>query len=264
MLPQDTSLKKNFVNGIRFGLRKILDFIFPQNCISCEGKIKVEEHFLCALCRGDIGFIQQPHCFHCGVPADLSYAFPHEEFLCGVCRENSFKFDRARSLGFYDTVLRTTIHHFKYRKQIGVLLDIDLLLEKYFLENPDFCQGFTVSPIPLHFNKMKERGFDQAFLIARQVAKVLKLPLEGGLLRRIKATSPQATMTRTERARNIKGAFEINRPELVEGKNILLVDDVFTTGATVNEASKILKKNGAGKVYVFTLGRVVVGKGTGI
>ena len=147
---------------------------------------------------------------------------------------------------------------------MGVLAEMDLLLEKYFAENPGFCQGFTVAPIPLYFNKMKERGFDQAFLIARQAAKVLNLPLEGGLLRRVNATSPQATMTRAERARNIKGAFEVNRSELVAGKDILLVDDVFTTGATVNEATKILKKKGAGKVHVFTLGRVVVGKGSGL
>ncbi len=247
------------------GLRKILDFVFPQNCISCDAEISEEgDHCLCAPCRADIGFIRPPYCFECGVPADLSYAYPHEEFVCGVCRQDPYQFDQARSLGFYDTVLRTTIHHFKYRKQMGVLPEVDLLLEKYFAQNPGFCQGFMVSPIPLHFNKMKERGFDQAFLIARQVARVLKLPLAGGLLRRIKATSSQATLTRAERARNIKGAFEVSRPDLLAGKNILLVDDVFTTGATVNEAAKILKKEGAAKVYVFTLGRVVVGKGSGL
>ncbi len=254
----------NIFGGVLRGFRKILDFVFPQNCISCEGDIKEAGNFLCSGCRKDIGFIRQPFCVHCGVPADLSYEYPHEEFLCGVCRQNPYQFDQARSLGFYDTVLRTAIHHFKYRRQMGVLPEIDCLLEKYFEENPGFCQGFTVSPVPLHFNKMKERGFDQAFLIARQVAKVLKLPLEGGLLRRVRATSAQATMTRTERARNIKGAFEVNRPELVAGKNILLVDDVFTTGATVNEASRTLKKNGVAKVHVFTLGRVVVGKGSGL
>jgi competence protein ComFC len=264
MSPKSTLSKAGISDKISFGLRKILDFVFPQTCISCDGKIKEDEYFLCASCRCDIGYIRQPHCFQCGVPADLSYLFPHEEFVCGDCRKTPFQFDQARSLGFYDTVLRTTIHHFKYRKQMGVLSEMDLMLEKYFHETPDFCQDFAVAPIPLHFNKMKERGFDQAFLIARQVAKLLKLPLEGGLLRRVKATSPQATMTRAERARNIKGAFEINRPEHVSGKNILLVDDVFTTGATVNEAAKILKKNGAGKVFVFTLGRVVVGKGTGL
>ena len=176
---QGSPSKGNIAGKVLRGFRKILDFVFPQNCVSCDGKIKLEDHFLCAPCRGDIGFIRQPYCFQCGVPADLSYAYPHEEFVCGDCRQNPFYFDRARSLGFYDTVLWTTIHHFKYRKQMGVLAEMDLLLEKYFAENPGFCQGFTVSPIPLHFNKMKERGFDQAFLIARQVARVLKFPLEG-------------------------------------------------------------------------------------
>ncbi len=253
---------EKIVAGVLRGFRRVLDFVFPQNCISCDGKI--QEYFLCASCRDDIGFIRQPYCFQCGVPADLSYAYPHEEFVCGVCRQSPYQFDQARSMGFYDTVLRTTIHHFKYRRQMGVLPEMDRLLEKYFEENSGFCQDFTVSPVPLHFNKMKERGFDQAFLIARQVARILKLPLEGGLLRRVKATNPQATMTRVERAHNIKGAFEINHPDLVVKKNILLVDDVFTTGATVDEAAKMLKKNGAGKVYVFTLGRVVVGKGSGL
>ena len=261
---QVSPAKGNIAARVLRGFRKLLDFVFPQDCISCDGKISERECFLCASCKADIGFIRQPHCFQCGVPADLSYAYPHEEFVCGDCRKSPFQFDQARSLGFYDTVLRTTIHHFKYRRQMGVLTEMDLLLEKYFTENPDFCQGFTVSPIPLHFSKMKERGFDQAFLIARQVARILKLPLEGGLLRRVNATRPQASMARAERALNIKGAFEVNRPELVAGKNILLVDDVFTTGATVNEAAKILKKEGAGKVYVFTLGRVVVGKGSGL
>ena len=144
---------------------------------------------------------------------------------------------------------------------MGVLPEMDLLLKKYFEENLDFCQGFTVSPVPLHFNKMKERGFDQAFLIPRQVARALKLPLEGGLLRIVKATEPQATMTRTEKARNTKGAFEVNRPELIAGENILLVDDVFTTGATVNEAEKMLKKNGAGKVMYSYLKEQLWGKG---
>ncbi|MZG29785.1 MAG: ComF family protein [Nitrospinae bacterium] len=254
----------NIFGGILRGFRKILDFIFPQNCISCEGNINESDYFLCSGCRGDIGFIRQPYCFRCGIPADISYENPHEEFVCGECRQNTCQFDQARSLGFYDTVLRKAIHHFKYRRQMGVLPEVDRLLKKYFDENPDFCRGFTVSPVPLHFNKMKERGFDQAFLIARQVAMILKLPLEGGLLRRVRETSAQANMTRMERAKNIKGAFEVNRPELVEGKNILLVDDVFTTGATVNEAAGTLKKNGAGTVHVFTLGRVVVGKSSGL
>lgn len=239
----------------------VLNLFFPQNCIYCSRERNGGGEYLCCDCFSDIGFIQDPMCFVCGVPADISYDLPGVEFSCGVCRQSPYQFDRARSLGHYDTVLRQLIHHFKYRKQLGVLSDIDGLLEKYFSGCGDDYMGFTVSPVPLHFNKMRERGFDQAFLLARQVADVLHAPLESALLRRVTATSAQATKTKFERAQNIKGAFEVNRPDAVEGKKVLLVDDVFTTGETANEAAKILKKAGAQKVYVFTLGRVVVRKG---
>lgn len=238
----------------------VLDLVFPQNCIFCSGDRKEGGEYLCRICFNDIGLIHAPICFVCGVPADISYDYPQEEFSCGVCRQNPYGFDRARSLGHYDTVLRELIHHFKYQKQLGVLSDIDCLLENYFSKYGKEYLDFTVSPIPLHFHKMRERGFDQAFLLARQVAGILRAPLESALLKRVTATSAQATKTKAERAQNIKGAFEINRPEKVVGKKVLLVDDVFTTGATANEAAKILKKAGAEKVYIFTLGRVVVGK----
>ena len=97
--------------------------------------------------------------------------------------------------------------------------------------------------------------------MARQGARILRAPLESALLKRVKVTSAKATKTKAERAQNIKGAFEVNRLEWVAEKNVLLVDDVFTTGKTVNETAKTLKKAGAVKVYIFTLGRVVVGKG---
>ena len=247
-------------SGLKW-LSPVLNLFFPQRCIFCNGDRKGGGEYLCGPCMEDIGFIHSPMCFICGVPADISYDYPQDEFTCGVCRQSPYKFDRAQSLGHYDTVLRQLIDHFKYKKQLRVLADIDFLLEKYFFDCGKEYADFTVSPIPLHFSKMKERGFDQAFLLARQVAGVLHAPLESALLRRVTATSAQATKTKTERAQNIKGAFEVNRPEQVAGKNILLVDDVFTTGATANEAAKILKKAGAGKVYIFTFGRVVVGKG---
>jgi ComF family protein len=244
-------------------IQTVLNLLFPQNCIFCSGDRREGGEYLCRTCFNDIGLIHAPICFTCGVPADISYEYPQDEFICGVCRQSPYKFDQARSLGHYDTVLRQLIHHFKYQKQLGVLSDIDCLLEKYFSEYEKEYSGLTVSPIPLHFNKMRERGFDQAFLLAHQVAGVLHAPLESELLKLISVTSPQATKTKAERAQNIKGAFEVNRPEMVSGKNVLLVDDVFTTGATANEAAKTLKKAGAGKVYIFTLGRVVLGKGLG-
>lgn len=240
----------------RKGLDAVLDGLFPQNCIYCQGDREGGGDFLCGLCRSEIEFIRRPFCNRCGIPADISYDYPQDDFECGGCRKDPFKFDRARSLGQYDSILRQLIHHFKYRRQMGVMTEIASLLQKFFAESELRGSGFYVSPVPLHFKKMKERGFDQSFVIAREVARDLGLPLANGFLRRVRETQPQAKKTKGERAVNIRGAFEVDRPDWVAGKDILLVDDVFTTGATVNEAARILKRAGAARVHVFTLARV--------
>ena len=135
--------------------------------------------------------------------------------------------------------------------------DIVPLLAGYFEKKDESWEGFYVAPVPLHFRRMKARTFDQSFLLAREVARTLSLPLANGLLLRVKDTESQAKKTRVERAKNIKGAFQVNRPERVAGLDILLVDDVLTTCATANEAAKVLKRAGAGRVDVFTLARAL-------
>lgn len=134
-------------------------------------------------------------------------------------------------------------------KEIASLLDARLT---EFAENyPSFC----IVPIPLHKDKLRERGFDQSYLIARYMAGRLKLPFWDALLMRIKATESQAKKKKNERLENVRGAFSLTRPEEARGKDILLIDDVFTTGATANEAAKVFKRAGAGRVHVFTLAR---------
>lgn len=236
----------------------VLDGLFPRSCIYCRGPRAGGGEFLCAPCLGEITFIRRPYCDACGMPADISYEFPASGFLCGECRKNSHPFDRARSLGSYDTVLRELVHFFKYSPQPGAVVDIAALLKRYFAGAPETYAGFYVAPVPLHFRKMRERGFDQSFLLAREVASALKLPLASGLLCRVRDTGSQAAKTRAERSRNIRGAFAVDRPEVVRGKDVLLVDDVFTTGATAGEAARALKGANAGRVNVFTLARVVL------
>ena len=138
-------------------LLAVLNLLFRQNCIFCSGDRRGGGEYLCCTCFNDIGLIHTPICFVCGVPADISYNYPQDEFVCGVCRQSPYKFDRSGSLGLYDNVLRQLIHHFKYQKQLGVLSDIDCLLEKYFSEYGKEYSVLTVSPIPRHFNKMRER-----------------------------------------------------------------------------------------------------------
>jgi len=236
----------------------VLDLVFPRACLYCENSLKGGGDFLCRLCQNEIIFIDPPYCHGCGIPADISYNFPTENFECALCRNNSFFFDRARSLGPYDAALKKLIYHFKFRKQPGVMKDIAPFMADYFDRQEESWEGFYVVPVPLFFRRMKERTFDQSFLIAREVAKVLNLPLANGLLRRVRDTESQALMkTKVERAKNIRGAFGVDRPDRVAGLNILLVDDVMTTGATVNEAAKMLKRAGAGQIHVFTLARAL-------
>jgi ComF family protein len=235
----------------------VLDLVFPRACLYCENSRQGGGDFLCRFCQQEIVFIDPPYCHCCGIPADISYDFPIENFECALCRKNSFAFDRARSLGPYDTALKQLIHHFKFGKQPGVMKDIAPFMADYFGLQEDSWDGFYVAPIPLYFRKMKERTFDQSFLIAREVSRTLNLPLANGLLRRVRDTDSQARKTKSERAKNIKGAFAVDRPDRVAGMNILLVDDVMTTGATVNEAAKMLKRSGAGQIHVFTLARAL-------
>ncbi|MFQ5671748.1 MAG: ComF family protein [Nitrospinales bacterium] len=246
------SRRETFLRDI---LDKLLDVLFPQKCVYCEGEREDGGPFLCGLCREDLVWITRPFCDHCGRPAEIGYDFPHQEFKCAVCRKDAPYFDRARSLGLYETVLKQLILLFKYGRQPGIVEEIEPLLQAYFAEEKGNCRDFLVVPAPLHVAKMKERGFDQSYLIAREVAKAADLPLDAGRLVRIKKTEPQAGMSKGDRLQNVRGAFRVTRPEELKGRNILLVDDVFTTGATVNEAARVLKKSGARRVFVFTLAR---------
>lgn len=242
----------NYARGL---LAEGLDLLFPQSCIFCEGERNGSGPFLCSLCREEIHFIDSPICNRCGQPAEIAYNYPHENFECAKCRKKKPWFDQARSLGTYDSVLRQLIHHFKYNNQPGIMEEISLLMERYFNGTKENYYGFHVLPVPLHVNKIRERGFDQSYLIARGVAELLDLPVADHWMKRIKETVPQASLKRNERNENVRNAFQLMEPEQVRGKNILLVDDVFTTGMTTNEVSRTLKKCKAERVLVFTLAR---------
>jgi len=248
---RDQKIPKGFSNVWNF----FWDSLFPQLCIYCEGERINGGNFLCGDCREAIQFLKEALCHTCGAPADISYDFPREDFQCGLCRKKPFAFDRARSQGRYDTVLKELIHFFKYRPQRGAVSEIKFLLEQFFPYEKEDLKGFWVLPIPLFKNKLQERQFDQAHLIASLVAKQFSLPMGQEWLVKIRDTAPQAKKNKTERVRNMRGAFSAANREILAGKDLLLVDDVFTTGATVSEASKVLKRSNCGRIYIFTLAR---------
>lgn len=229
--------------------------LLPGFCIYCDGNRGKGGDFLCKECRESIQFLNDALCYTCGAPADISYDYPREDFQCGLCRKKPFSFDKARSLGRYDTVLKELIHFFKYRPQRGAVSEIEFLIESFFPYDREELKGFSVLPIPLYKNKLQERQFDQAYLIANVIADRFEMPMGKEWLVKVRDTEPQAKKTKTERVKNVRGAFETTDNKALACKDLILVDDVFTTGATVNEASRILKKSKCGRVYVFTLAR---------
>jgi len=233
----------------------IVNAVFPRSCVGCGLSRKNGGNYLCGLCRDDIFVIDDPLCNTCGIPADIDYDYPAEGFECGWCRKGGFRFDQARSLGLYDSVLKELIHFYKYRNQPGVMSEIEPYLRDYFETRREEYQGYVVTSVPLHVKKLKERGFDQSFVLAHKIAEILDLPLLTRPIRRMRETLSQARKNRAERFQNVRGAFEVVSLDTVFEKKILLVDDVFTTGSTVNEVARVLKKAKVERVQVFTLAR---------
>jgi ComF family protein len=190
-------------------------------------------------------------CSSCHTPFVNGYPLD-EHGVCAACREGLRGFDRAASFGFYEGALRSLIHLFKYNGMKPLAKPLAAFLERAI----PIDQGFdAVVPVPLHWRKRWERGFNQAELLARLVAKHRRVPLLEALKRK-RSTAVQATLASAGRRRNVAGAFEIRSKAAVAGKRILLIDDVMTTGATASACASVLKRAGAQSVSLVTLARV--------
>jgi len=185
------------------------------------------------------------------------------EVRCGLCRRLEPPYVKATAYGSYDSGLRELIHLLKYngvRPAANVLGR--MLAEAVEDLQPFFCGNeIVIVPVPLHSGKLRQRGFNQSELIARAALKLkpasLGLQLGAGLLQRRRETKSQIGLSRHQRRENIRGAFVVAKPDEVNGREILLVDDVFTTGTTVSECARVLRRAGASKVYVATVARTL-------
>ena len=203
-------------------------------------------------------------CSICGERVLSSFADYDDDGLrrCPVCRRIDYPFDRAVSYGSYDGGLRELIHLLKYN---GVRPAADvlsrMLAEAVTTLEPAFGQaGVLVVPVPLFKGKRRQRGFNQAELIARAALKVYPVPrlqLASELLLRTRETHSQIGLTSHQRRENLRGAFAVARAEEVTGREVLLVDDVYTTGTTASECARVLRRAGASKVWVATAARTL-------
>jgi len=236
-------------------LRSLADVVFPPRCMACSGLLdEPEGRPFCPACASRIRYIASPLCPCCGTPLHGEEGTDH---LCGDCLRARPLFSAARAVARYEGVLLDAIHSFKYRGRItdGEILGRMMAGRGYPLF--DISAYTLIVPVPLHRRRLRERGFNQAVILAREIAGRLSLPLDVRSLRRRVYTEPQVGLGKGHRTANVRGAFGVVDGEGVEGQRILLVDDVYTTGSTARECAEILMKSGAAEVAVLTLARAV-------
>ncbi len=229
-------------------IRNVLEFLFPSNiyCICCNDFIdRKRPYALCDACARKLHWIIEKTCTRCGKSVQ-------EEELCADCSSEYRWFDKGISCVQYGRMEKALIHRFKYKDgaYIGEKL-ASLMAER--LEGESFSIDLLAA-VPMHLKKERVRGYNQASVLAKELSLKTGLPYHNHLLIRNRSTTPMSSLSAEERRENVKNAFTMNENccNIVQSKNILLIDDVFTTGNTVNECSRMLKENGAACVYVLT------------
>ncbi|OGW02978.1 MAG: hypothetical protein A2889_03015 [Nitrospinae bacterium RIFCSPLOWO2_01_FULL_39_10] len=204
-----------------------------------------------------IPFIKGSTCAKCGIPFEVTYPIEEDfNYLCGECRNSPPLFDRALSVCQYDETARDIISAYKYHNKPYIGKDLVSIILKFLDEKITELSSELIIHVPLHIKRLKERGYDQAYILSEGIGIRLGIPVSYGNLVRMRYTAPQVNLSGSERMKNVKGAFLITDPSELKDKSILLIDDVFTTGATIKESVKVIKRAGAGKVYVLTFARV--------
>ena len=229
----------------------ILNLVFPQTCVLCNSRILQRRWSVaCPECWSKLEPIPRPFCPQCGMPA------PVIEGPCGACRRGDHAFDLARSVFLFTDPMRGILHHFKYSGRVSLARPLGRQLRSH-MEEEGF-RGATALPVPLHRARERERGFNQAAVLAKAVSRHSGLRVdEHSLARTTDTPMHRAAMDSKAREATVTKVFEVVRPGLVCGRNILLVDDLLTSGATVSQCARVLKKCGADKVIVLTLARAV-------
>lgn len=230
-----------------------LDFIYPENisCILCDKPIKITNTYsLCKDCFKELHFIKDG-CIKCGKPIIYHSLEKQDIEGCSYCFNKSFYFDKSISCIEYNDISKQLILGLKYKNKTYISKYIsNIIKEKLELENIKFDY---ITFVPLHRKRLRKRGFNQSEKIAKYLSKEINVPISDCIYRK-ENTKKLYSLTKKERELELKNTFRLNENIInIKNKDILLIDDIFTTGATSNEISKILKLNEVRKVYVMTL-----------
>jgi competence protein ComFC len=246
--------KGHVLTAIQNTFTGLLDILYPRHCFACNKNLHEEENiYICKTCLENIKKTEPKRCNKCGL--ELGPGITSSKKGCPECENANLRFERSFFVSDYKGPLKDLIHQYKYKKHeclakpLGDLL-INLLSHKDIIPEIDI-----VVPVPLHWKKKLERGFNQSELIAKRICKKLSLPISINNLCRIKNTLSQTQLLRTQRQKNVSGAFKVKQPKVLFRKHVLLVDDVLTTGITASECARNLKSAGAKKVHFLAIAR---------
>ena len=251
-------------------LNELIDIVYPPRCHICHGFLRDDQLenrsiFFCRTCSDNFVRIASPICPVCCTPLEMS----QEDHLCEDCLRKKPYYTATYACYQYDGAIKDAIHQFKYGSKSFMSKSLGPLLAA-FSENSDlmpYRQGnetcrwvqesdhLLIMPVPLHPKRLRERGFNQSLLLADHVAVRLGTELDFMSLRRVKYTAPQTGLGKKARRKNVHRAFEVINSKAVKGKTVLLVDDVATTGNTLNECARILKRSGCSDVFCLVLAK---------
>ncbi|MCI9247643.1 MAG: ComF family protein [Dorea sp.] len=230
-------------------ITKLLKLFWPEVCPFCG---KVSAQGICGECRKktDRLKVREPKCMKCGKPVKDA-----EQEYCRDCLDARHEYDRGAALWVHKPPVNTSVYQFKFhnRRSFG-----SFYAKEMAAEYGEALAGWGIDiiiPVPLYPGKYKKRGYNQAAVLARELGKVLDIPVEERLLKRIRETAPQKNLTPRKRRQNLNGAFSVEKRRRVflKSRSVLLTDDIYTTGSTVDEAAKTLKKAGAEKVFYLAI-----------
>lgn len=236
----------------------ILNFIFPLVCENCGTLIKESKGYsICDQCFQEIKIISPPYCYQCGKPFSPGVDF-EKEALCADCIHSKEHFYFIRNVAYYQGVLRKCIHLLKYKKQVKLVQPLANLMVNYLEKNKliDIKRIDLIISVPLFRDDYWKRGFNQSSLLAKHIANYFSISFAEDLLLKIKGNLSQVGLSKAERKINVKGVYALNSSFPINNiSRLLLIDDIYTTGATIEACCQELRKAALKEIYVLTLAR---------
>lgn len=254
--PRETSFRV-FRSAIHALADPLSTLLLPAPCGVCQQPLETFSWTpVCDPCWEQVRPYEGLECAHCGMFLGSALGL-HDTPLCGLCRRGSYRFHQARSFAWYDGVLAEVIRRFKYNSWLPLTKPLARCLHAALgrMNSSEENQCDLILPIPLHRNRQRHRGFNQSELLASRLAKLTGIPSGARDCVRVRDTPPQTGLRGAERRKNVRGAFAVPHPERVRDASILLIDDVLTTGATLDACAAALLEAGAARVTALTLAR---------